>query len=249
MSKAFRMTAEEVALAIKVPLDQWPGNCFGIAEAMVKAGLVDGTAVYGHWIGPISPRSMFQSRRGLGFCHHGWVLLKDEKTVVDPTRYVFESRQPYIFQGVPEMECPDFEAGGDDEDYVCVMCGHVQEEHSSSGFFRDCMICRWPYDEGGNKLLASRQPEPPEFAGVGSPLALDHKAQSVVRTLLGSKLRTDGMLSQDQCHWLAHVPFEDFDGQAHEIYTALTQAGHGAFVPLDNRRRAARGSSSGIGEL
>ena len=88
---SFAMSAAQVAEAISAPVAAWPGNCFAIATAMVDAGLCPpgSVAVYGHWTGPVHPRSMFYSRSGAGFCNHGWVL-KPDGTVIDPTRFVFE---------------------------------------------------------------------------------------------------------------------------------------------------------------
>lgn len=94
-----KLTAERVAQAINTPVEDWKGNCYGIACAMVRRRLVPGgVAVYGHWIGPVSKKSMFSAKADMGFCQHGWVLAKDG-SIVDPTRWVFEHVDPYIYQG------------------------------------------------------------------------------------------------------------------------------------------------------
>jgi len=46
-------TAAAVAQAIDLPIERWTGNCFAVASKAVDAKLVAGTAVYGHWRGPI----------------------------------------------------------------------------------------------------------------------------------------------------------------------------------------------------
>jgi hypothetical protein len=84
------------------PTEGWKGNCFGIASEFVKKGLTKGVAVYGHWLGPIAETSFFGKKRGLPFCQHGWVLMPD-KTIVDPTRWVFEDVEPYIYSG-PDVD-------------------------------------------------------------------------------------------------------------------------------------------------
>jgi len=138
------------------PVEDWPGNCYAIACAIVKAGLVDGEAVYGHWTGDVHPKSMFYSRSG--FCHHGWIRLPDG-CVLDATRWVFENAKPYIYVGDPE----DFTFTR------CGICGHLEDEHA----FRycqaeDCNCCdyeegeMWPYDEGGNQLRAALLTPPPK---------------------------------------------------------------------------------------
>jgi hypothetical protein len=82
-------------VAVTGPTSSWKGNCYGMACAMVKNGLVEGTAVYGHWRGPVSPKSIFH---GNPVIQHGWVLMPDGQ-VCDPTRWEFEGKRPYIYIG------------------------------------------------------------------------------------------------------------------------------------------------------
>ena len=92
----FRMSADEVAAIIETPISKWKGNCHGIAHHMLEAGLVpDGKLQYGLWWGETAPGSAFEGRP---FTHHGWIKLPDG-TIVDPTRWVFEGTEPYIFVG------------------------------------------------------------------------------------------------------------------------------------------------------
>ncbi|CAE7860163.1 unnamed protein product [Symbiodinium microadriaticum] len=87
---------------------RWPGNCHAIACMMLKSGIVRGRATYGHYHGFISELSEpFGSRAG-GFTHHGWITRK--KTIVDPTRWVFEACDPYIYVGPKDDE--DYDMGG-----------------------------------------------------------------------------------------------------------------------------------------
>lgn len=90
-----RLSAKDVATAIDVPTSDWEGNCHGIAHAMLEAGLVEGKLRYGIWWGRIDPRSVF---RGRPFTHHGWIELPDG-IIIDPTRWVFEGKEPYIWTG------------------------------------------------------------------------------------------------------------------------------------------------------
>jgi len=80
------------------PASQWPGRCFEIASKLVTLGLVSGEPVYGHYLGPIAEGSHFGARSKHGFVQHGWVLAPDGK-VIDPTRWVFEAVDPYIYMG------------------------------------------------------------------------------------------------------------------------------------------------------
>jgi hypothetical protein len=238
----------DVEKAIGIPAEEWKGRCFEIATKMVKAGLVEGEPIYGHWVGPISRSSHFAERRNTGFTNHGWVLVNEEKQlVVDPTRWVFEARNPYIFIGTPEVECPDFESE-DPLDPVCLHCGHVEEEHKG-GFFSPCTVCAWPYDEGGNKLRAERKREAPGFDAEGSVKKtytfdkhLSGAGKQKLAVLLGEvgKDRPKGKLSWGQCMWLANLPYEDFDDKVVEFYDALKAVGLVALIPSDNRARAER---------
>jgi hypothetical protein len=87
------------AEVIGIPVSHWPSNCFAIATAFVRTKLVQGTAKYGMWVGPIAEGNAFSGR---AVTHHGWVEQTDappEFRIVDPTRWVFESADPYIYVG------------------------------------------------------------------------------------------------------------------------------------------------------
>lgn len=90
-------TLADAEIAIGLPAAQWPGNCFAAACALVKAGLVAGHAVYGHWLGDTHPDSYFGNRAGL-FIPHGWILMPDGR-VCDPTRWTFTNESPCIYLG------------------------------------------------------------------------------------------------------------------------------------------------------
>lgn len=95
------MKASAVAKEIGIPVGDWPGNCYVIATAMVDAGLVPEGAVkaYGHYIGHVVPSSPFRAVwDAVGWVRHGWVQVTSER-VIDPTRWVFEGRRPYIYDG------------------------------------------------------------------------------------------------------------------------------------------------------
>lgn len=228
------------------PVKNWPGNCYAIACAIAKAGLVDGEAVYGHWIGTVHPKSMFYSRSRAGFCRHGWVQLSDGR-VLDATRWVFENVAPYIYVGDPE-------------DFVfvrCEVCGHLDDEHEH-GFFRHCSVegcdcCdyeegeRWPYDEGGNGLRATMLPLPPEPKAPWRGLKIEGEAVLKLEKLLGRSLTarfdpTEGDIAvgQEELLWIANLPYEMLEPVTTDVYRAVIAAGGKQFIPLDNRNRAQR---------
>jgi hypothetical protein len=93
-----KITIKAVERAIGLKAGSWNGKCFEIASGIVAKGLVEGRAVYGHWRGPVHPRSKFAVASTAGFVRHGWVLLPDGR-VLDPTRWAFEHVAPYLYLG------------------------------------------------------------------------------------------------------------------------------------------------------
>jgi hypothetical protein len=76
-----------------------------VACEIVKAKVVRGKARYGIYHGPISEESIFAGRE---IAHHGWI--ERRTTLVDPTRWVFEHVEPYIYVG-PKGNA-DYDFGG-----------------------------------------------------------------------------------------------------------------------------------------
>lgn len=228
----FHLTAVEVAKKIDWPLKTWPGNCFGVASRLVSENIVKGTAVYGHWNGPVAPSSMFH---GKPIINHGWVRMEDG-TVVDPTRYVFEGVAPYIWTGNERDVCESGFENPDPLDWECVNCGCTPEEHKS-----------WPYDEGGNQLRRAFMSPPPDFdpKDKAIPWKLKGQARVVVDILFDRAKRKAGVLSRRQAFWLANVPYDMFTPVASAnfapvVYAALKRAGMQVAVPIDNWRMAER---------
>lgn len=100
------LCAAQVAGKIGVPLQDWPGNCFAIATRTVEAGVVDGRAVYGHYLGPVAEGSIFFGRR---LIRHGWILTAAGR-IIDPTRWVFDNAPPYILDTAAQD--PAYDEGG-----------------------------------------------------------------------------------------------------------------------------------------
>lgn len=122
------LTAEAVAVAIDFPLAEWPGNCYGVACAVLNAGLVEGRPVYGHYLGRIAAGSIFE---GKPLVHHGWIETTDGK-VIDPTRWVFECAEPYLFQ-VEAKHASDYDEGGNQ--YRLKACKPAPEHNPQEQLF------------------------------------------------------------------------------------------------------------------
>lgn len=101
----FPMDAEELARQIDIPLDQWGGNCHGIAQAILDLVPVKGMRLArGHYTGYISRASVYSGP----FCQHTWLVAEDGR-ILDPTRWAMDRpKSPYIYLG--EDDCYD-EAG------------------------------------------------------------------------------------------------------------------------------------------
>lgn len=81
----------------------WPGRCLEIAtylfDGAATAGTpIEGRVVYGHYRGYMAKDGYFGSRAGLGWTHHGWIDIGRGR-VIDPTRWVFENVDPYVYEG------------------------------------------------------------------------------------------------------------------------------------------------------
>src|SRR5262245_4545237 len=90
------------------PAEDWEARCYEIACHAANIIGPEATAVYGHWLGPVSREGYWAQRAGHPFIPHGWVLLRDGR-VLDPTRWSFEAVQPYLFLSVPG---PEYDEGG-----------------------------------------------------------------------------------------------------------------------------------------
>ena len=97
-NESSQFDVNEVAQKIKWDVQEWKGNCYGVANACNEAGVVNGKLRYGHYTGPIHKNSLFKKNIPIGFCQHGWIELPGNQ-IFDPTRWVFENKPPYIYVG------------------------------------------------------------------------------------------------------------------------------------------------------
>lgn len=102
-----KIDIEDVAELIGVPIDDWAGRCHEIASKLLKCNIIKGELCYGVWAGSIHPDSHFAGRK---ITHHGWIECSNGE-VVDPTRWVFECAEPYIYVGPRGKE---YDFGGND---------------------------------------------------------------------------------------------------------------------------------------
>ena len=101
---------------IERPAEKWAGNCYCVASKIVNEQIIndDCRAVYGHYLGQISSKSIFRNRRGMPFMQHGWIELSNGD-IVDPTRWVFEAKEPYIaFIDRDDDVAEEYDEGGNE---------------------------------------------------------------------------------------------------------------------------------------
>lgn len=190
---------------IGVPAERWVARCYEIASRIVEAGLVEGRVVYGHWLGPIDPKSVFGSKRAAGFCQHGWVILSDGR-IFDPTRWVFEGKAPYLYAGPNDH----YDEGGNQlrEKFRGPPPVFDPDERQVVFTPTDLSAPVWAFVEDLLGLLRQfRGPEPPE----------------------------PGAVTFRQLHWLATCPPNRLGVHARPVFEAIARKGCRAFIPIDNR--------------
>lgn len=195
---------------------EWEGSCFAVANML--APHFGGTAVYGHWLGKINPAGHWKTHARQGFCNHGWIVVPnkhgkygvDTETIVDPTRWSFEAKKPYIWQGKNDGT---YDEGGnrfrmamrgheppDDDDTREPLTIDLLSEESYENVKQICKL--GPFHEFS-----------PEYPFLGYSLA---------RWLANTDPAVIG--------WWCVA----------EIYEALAKAGLKAAIPIDNWRMVAR---------
>ncbi len=200
-------TLKQAEATLGEPAKAWEGRCYEIACRFVERKLVKGIAVYGHWIGPIAKGTLFD--RGLPFAHHGWVLLPD-KRVLDPTRWVFEAREPYLYVGSADH----YDEGGNQwREALSPQAPEFDEFDRIFDLTNEILPTQaWNYVE--QLLGLYRYYDDPAYE--------------------------PGTVSQGQLSWLANRSPERLGPHAPAIYRALFALGRGALIPIDNKRLVER---------
>jgi len=203
------LTIEQAAKAIDWPVEKWEGNCYAVACQILKAGLVDGRAVYGAWYGDINTDGYWKHRAGGLFVRHGWIELPDGR-ILDPTRWSFEAVEPYIWIGP----------------------GDSREYDEGNNTLAEMMLSRnpWPEPDGSKtypfELLAEIVRD------------LEHYgAELTDEEIDGLDYRhIDCDLTGPQVFWLANFPLTLYSSRDHarEVYTQVAEHGFQAYVPMDN---------------
>ena len=195
-------TVKMVEKVLGMEASKWKDKCHQIACAMLDAGLVAGVERYGHYYGPVSPG---YSRRALPFQRHGWIETPDGQ-VIDPTRWVFEMVEPYIYHGP-----------GDDYDAAkqrmrAEQVGPYPGPHD-------------PASESKNLTASQREAQRKTVQ-----LNMNSQARTHLGELTGGHVAS---FSVNQVYWLAHLPLAWLGEHAPAIYGAIAKAGYKAMIPFD----------------
>ena len=138
------LDAKSVAERIGIPLEHWPGQCYGISCALLRHGVVEGSVRYGHFLGRVSPRCTRFSHEA-AFQRHGWIELSDNETVVDPTRWVFADVDPYIYVGPKGKE---YDVGGNQ--WREAMLRPCPEYHPAK---KRASLSIWKFDQDAHRFV------------------------------------------------------------------------------------------------
>jgi hypothetical protein len=213
LARLEKMTAQELSTLMNWPLDTWPGNCFGVASRLIDALEWEGaTAVYGHYLGPISKScTLFY---GKPLVHHGWVLTS-QGCIIDPTRWVFEDVAPYIAKYKPwtaeDAELLQYDEGGE----------------------------QWARQRLGPPPAFNVKERSYALTGEGVPASLQpFVAGSLARA--GQFAMTVREVSLEQVRWLANQPYSDLGDAAGMLYSWIASIGLKGLVPVDFLKRAER---------
>ncbi len=187
-------------------INRWKGNCMCVAMKIVSEDVLmtECRAVYGHYLGPISSKSYFRNRRGMPFIHHGWIELSNGD-IVDPTRWVFEAKEPYI-AFIDRMD-------------------DVAEEYDEGGNeFRKATRNPPPKYRKGDRQFPFTLDKFDKLDG-----------RTYILSLLGDKRENVKEICLDQIFWLANLAVDTLGIYAESVYNYIEYMGHEAFIPIDNR--------------
>lgn len=232
------MDIQRIAEIIGVPVGQWAGDCDGISHAIVrtdalrKVGFGGPNTHYrvarGHWLGGAQPGSYFYDRALLPFIPHSWIQvygLAMPRQIDPPLRIDQEIDPSSALVGITKDPIVDPTRFAFDGETPYIYVG--ENDH---------------YDEGGNAWREVNRVKLPVF-DASKPtikLKLPLTAQQYVERLMDEEDHGPsypyGVHTYASLMWLANLPVAALGPHALSIYGAIVDAGHGAAIPLDNRR-------------
>jgi len=211
MKKLIIPPINDIVRMIETPhndVTRWKGKCYHVASQIVKQNVLmtECRAVYGHYLGDISVTGFFRDRIGMPFCQHGWIELANGD-IIDPTRWVFEAKEPYI--ALIEKD------------------NTVIEEYDEGGNkWREATTSPPPKYRKDDKQYPFAIKD---FDGIDGRtyilgLLCCHKKRKEIKNI-----------SLDQVFWLANLSIDTLGIYAITVYDYVHRIGCLAFVPMDNQ--------------
>lgn len=187
------------------PTSTWEGRCAEVA-ACVEKMIMTSKRVRGHYLGTITGKR-WQNRP----TQHEWLEL-DDGSVIDPTRWSFEGKKPYVFYGRPPKDPTQ------------------------------CTGEEWPYDFAGMRLrrqgvTPTECPAPNTKEASLSVMSLSGEARKILFDLGVKPFGRYVYLSQ--LFWIANLMPQQLDPFTGEIYRWLIRNNYKSLIPIDLRRRYA----------
>lgn len=202
------LTITAITRVLKLPPTAWEGRCYEIACAIVKANLVEGEAVYGHWLGRVANHGFWADKRHQPFQRHGWIELPDDR-ILDATRWSFEGVKPYVWLDNDEDEI--YDRGGN--------------------MFRAAVMRPCPgHDEkcpDGQQRYVKLELSPVVRAH------LHRTSGGVLFPTMKPK-----RLTVSQLFWLANLPYDALEPYNRSVYHAIAAVNQRCAIPIDNWERA-----------
>lgn len=195
---------------MKPTLDEWADNVYTVAAELGGSLKTSATVVSGHYRGPIVA-DKFKRFASVGFVSSSWLRTEDG-TIIDPVRWIYEGKDPYIFVAAPsEPGHSDYDA--DREILRSALpspCppANVSEEiimgctsHDAPVLRRDCEV---------------------DSAKLGTRLDVSDDAWKFLRSL--STNIVPAGVNAAQAEWLVNLPQELLGDFADEICVAIEKA-------------------------
>jgi len=212
MSKLIIPPINVIARMIDTPnldLNRWKGNCYCIASKIVNEDVLmtDCRAVYGHYLGPVSSKSIFKSRRNMPFINHGWIVLSNGD-IIDPTRWVFEAKEPYIafMDSMDDVAIDEYDEGGNE--------------------WREANMSPAPLYRKDDRQFPFTMKDFDKLDG-----------RTYVLSLLGDKRENIKEICLDQIFWLANLSLDILGIHVREIYAYIVGMDQVSFIPIDNKMK------------
>ena len=213
------ITLADIEKEVGQPAENWEGQCYAVACAAAKVmnrqGCQGAVPIYGHYQGAVHPSSMFH---GKPLQPHGWVLMKNGD-VVDPTRWAFEGRKPYIYNGPNDV----YDEGGNSF-RMATLGSPPPFDTDQAGFM-------------GKVYDITTQLQPEAFKFITELLDLERDGPWTFDAM-GCDF---GHVVGRQLFWLANYDPRMMQGHATEVFAMLDRLKMKGFVPLDNHRMVEQG--------